>query len=163
MITKVISGGQIGADIAGLRAAKNLGIETGGWIPKGCRTLDGDKPEWKEEFHLTESSDFGYPTRTKANIQASHGTIRFAVKWETPGERLTARLCRELGKPTFDVSIGFHQFDIYTEPEPIKVKEWIDRQNITILNVAGNARTDIEYTVTEYLMKVFGFYENLSY
>lgn len=34
-ITKIISGGQTGADRAGLDAAIALGIPHGGWCPKG--------------------------------------------------------------------------------------------------------------------------------
>jgi hypothetical protein len=38
LVTKVISGGQSGADLGGLRAAKVLGIQTGGSMPKGFLT-----------------------------------------------------------------------------------------------------------------------------
>jgi Circularly permutated YpsA SLOG family len=38
LLKKIISGGQTGADQAGLRTAKRLGIETGGWMPQGWRT-----------------------------------------------------------------------------------------------------------------------------
>jgi hypothetical protein len=34
-ITKIISGGQTGADQAALDAAIELGIDHGGWIPRG--------------------------------------------------------------------------------------------------------------------------------
>jgi len=41
MISKIISGGQTGADQAALDAAIKLGIPHGGWIPKGRLTEDG--------------------------------------------------------------------------------------------------------------------------
>ena len=47
---KVISGGQTGVDQAALRAAKAAGIETGGWMPKGFRTLAGPRPEFAAVF-----------------------------------------------------------------------------------------------------------------
>jgi hypothetical protein len=34
-LTRLISGGQTGADQGGLRAARAAGIETGGWAPLG--------------------------------------------------------------------------------------------------------------------------------
>ena len=43
-LTKIISGGQTGADYGALLAAHALGLETGGWAPKGWRTEDGPKP-----------------------------------------------------------------------------------------------------------------------
>ncbi|MBW2238310.1 MAG: hypothetical protein JRF39_04555 [Deltaproteobacteria bacterium] len=41
MITKIISGGQTGADQAALDVAVKLGILHGGWIPKGRITEVG--------------------------------------------------------------------------------------------------------------------------
>jgi hypothetical protein len=38
MSKKIISGGQTGADQAGLDVAIELGIPHGGWIPKGRKT-----------------------------------------------------------------------------------------------------------------------------
>ena len=35
MLSRIISGGQTGADEGGLMAAALLGIPTGGWMPRG--------------------------------------------------------------------------------------------------------------------------------
>ncbi len=45
MLTKIISGGQTGADQAALDAAIELGIPHGGWIPKERLTEAGPLPE----------------------------------------------------------------------------------------------------------------------
>jgi len=45
MITRIISGGQTGADRAALDVAIKLSIPHGGWIPKGRKTEDGTLPE----------------------------------------------------------------------------------------------------------------------
>jgi hypothetical protein len=47
MLTKIISGGQTGSDQGGLEAGQKLGLETGGWIPKGWLTEIGANPELK--------------------------------------------------------------------------------------------------------------------
>lgn len=52
MLTKIISGGQTGADRAALDVAIEFHIPHGGWIPKGRKTEDGrliDRQEkkWK--------------------------------------------------------------------------------------------------------------------
>ncbi len=44
MIKKIISGGQTGADQAGLDVAIELGIPHAGWIPKGRKTEKGTLP-----------------------------------------------------------------------------------------------------------------------
>jgi hypothetical protein len=41
MITKIISGGQTGADQGALYAAIGLDIPHGGWVPKGGKTEGG--------------------------------------------------------------------------------------------------------------------------
>ena len=53
MITKVISGGQTGADRAGLFAARKFAIETGGYAPRGWLTESGTAP-WLADYGLTE-------------------------------------------------------------------------------------------------------------
>ena len=52
-LRKVVSGGQTGADQAGLRAARAAGIETGGWAPKGWETEEGPAP-WLSDYGLKE-------------------------------------------------------------------------------------------------------------
>lgn len=79
MIAKVISGGQTGVDIAALRAAKRLGIPTGGTMPAGWRTLDGPKPEWAAEFGFIAHASDAYPPRTFANAKAGDVTVRGAL------------------------------------------------------------------------------------
>ncbi|MEY2585055.1 MAG: hypothetical protein QOD80_1081, partial [Verrucomicrobiota bacterium] len=43
-LTKVISGGQTGVDQAALRAARDSGLEIGGWCPPGRVCEDGVIP-----------------------------------------------------------------------------------------------------------------------
>ncbi|MBF0203726.1 MAG: hypothetical protein HQK67_05280, partial [Desulfamplus sp.] len=43
-IIKIISGGQTGADIAGVDAAIECGLNYGGWLPKGRKCETGIVP-----------------------------------------------------------------------------------------------------------------------
>jgi Circularly permutated YpsA SLOG family len=52
MIELVISGGQTGADQAGLRAARASGIRCGGMAPKGWLTEAGPAP-WLADYGLS--------------------------------------------------------------------------------------------------------------
>ena len=63
-ILKIISGRQTGVDIAALRAAKCMGLQTGGWMPMGFRTLDGPHPEYAEEFGMFAHRASNYSART---------------------------------------------------------------------------------------------------
>jgi hypothetical protein len=43
-ITKIVSGGQTGADRGGLDAAIEVGVARGGWCPRGRKPGDGFSP-----------------------------------------------------------------------------------------------------------------------
>ena len=75
MNIRIISGGQTGVDQAALRAAKALGIKTGGWAPKGWVTEVGPAPWLADEFGLKECPDPGYPARTAMNARNSDVTV----------------------------------------------------------------------------------------
>lgn len=154
MITKVISGGQIGADIAALKAAKSLGIETGGWIPKGFRTLAGSKPEYAEEFGLVENVHIGYADRTYLNVRDSDGTLRFAYNFESPGERCTLKALKSYNKPFIDVVMLQSGEAWISVLEPPEITEWLNDNAVGVLNVAGNANKSIEVFVYNFMREV---------
>lgn len=89
MIEKIISGGQTGADRAGLDVAIELGIPHGGWIPKGRKTEEGPLPA---KYKLKEMRTTSYPKRTEKNILDSDGTVIFTFGKLTGGSELTRRL-----------------------------------------------------------------------
>lgn len=75
MLRKVISGGQTGADRAGLEAAKFCNLETGGTAPKNYMTEDGSDYTLKD-LGLVEGPK-GYVSRTMMNVDNSDATIVF--------------------------------------------------------------------------------------
>ena len=131
MLITVISGGQTGADIAGLKAAKDAGFRTGGYINKGFKTLDGDKPEYGRAYGLIEMTSLNYPVRTKANVINSDATVIFATKLQSRGVALTIKLANEARKPVFIADISNMNTD--------DMIQWIKRHNVRTLNVAGNS------------------------
>src|SRR2546423_4826044 len=80
VVRKVISGGQTGVDQAALRAAKNCGLEIGGWCPPGRLCDNGVIPP---EFPLKETPQEQSPDapdvprsqRTEWNVRDSDGTL----------------------------------------------------------------------------------------
>jgi hypothetical protein len=71
-ITKIISGGQTGADIGGTDAALSSGIDYGGSIHAGRRTEDGVLPERYDK--ITEVESKSYLVRTEKNVVDSDAT-----------------------------------------------------------------------------------------
>lgn len=133
-VEKIISGGQTGADEAGLIGAKMIGLQTGGWMPKGFRTLDGRKPEFKEMYKMQEHSSYYYPPRTFHNAKESDGTVRFATNFNSAGEICTLKAINQYNKPYFDVD-----FNKTLAQQIIDFRSWLKCNVIKILNVAGNS------------------------
>src|SRR3982074_1895430 len=62
MLRKIISGGQTGADRAGLDFAIEAGLEHGGSVPRGRIAEDG---RIDDRYNLIELSTGSYPARTR--------------------------------------------------------------------------------------------------
>jgi hypothetical protein len=151
----VISGGQSGADQAGLRAAKALGIETGGWAPKDWVTEDGRRETLLRSFGLKEHPLRGYPPRTRANVDLSDATVWFGL--ESPGYRCTRRAAEQLGRLFWE-----------NPRTPEELTFLIHESRIGCLNVAGNresTNTGIGKIVEEFLLialKPFAPHRNVA-
>ena len=127
-VTKIISGGQTGADQGGLEAGLMLSIETGGTAPPRFMTEDGPRRELLEKcYRLREGQPdpTTYRKRTIKNVQDSDGTVWFGRE-ASPGGRLTLGTCGKLGRP------------FITNPSVMELRWWIEANKIAVLNVAGN-------------------------
>lgn len=138
-ITKIISGGQTGVDTLGLQIAKKLGIETGGTAPKGFlreRGIDNDDIKSYGLVEVTDKQQAEYTTktgksdpwtaRTELNVRNSDGTVYFGNARTDAGYRATFRSAQEYNKP------------LLYNPTAQELKEWIEKNNIKTLNIAGN-------------------------
>ncbi len=129
---RIVSGGQSGVDRAALDVALELGVPCGGWCPKGRLAEDGRIPE---RYPLAETPSEEYPQRTEWNVRDSDATLilfRGALKG---GSALTARLAQSYGRPcrTVDLDLG---------PDAGAIREWVERQAVRTLNVAGPRASD---------------------
>jgi hypothetical protein len=91
MLEKVISGGQTGANIAGLRAAKQIGFSTGGTAPKDFQTERGLNLDLGRVYGLRDHGT--YVSRTIDNVKNSDGTIVFLVHATARGSTKTIGYC----------------------------------------------------------------------
>ena len=154
MISKVISGGQTGADQAGLRAAKKQGIPTGGYMPWGFLTEEGYCPQLAEEFGMVAINAHTYPPRTYANLTELCDYLVWFGDVKTPGGKLTIKIARQLDKPYIIIpnstSVTPSDFLIQFEDREI--------QSMSTLMVAGNRESThpgIGKWVEEFLYNVF--------
>jgi hypothetical protein len=165
MITKIISGGQTGADRGGLDAAIYCQMPHGGWCPKGRKAEDGIIPS---QYHLNEMASPEYLPRTKANVFDSDATVIFTYGPPTGGSLKTITYAHHLEKPYHEVDLsrttpkqaiieimrwlagdeGGNDYDEYvTVPPPLEC----------ILNVAGSRESQapgIREAVYELMVEV---------
>ncbi|MCK5195490.1 MAG: putative molybdenum carrier protein [Desulfobulbaceae bacterium] len=143
MLTKIISGGQTGADQAALDVAIKHNIPHGGSIPKGRQTETGPLPGM---YHLEEMPTSNYPKRTEKNILDSDGTLIVSHGNITGGTALTKKLAKRHNKPWLHVDMDKMSLLYATR----LLGSWIIDNGIQVLNVAGSrASGDPEiYNVT---------------
>lgn len=134
MLELVMSGGQTGADQAGLQIAKQFGIPTGGWMPLDWQTGTGPRPDFEQLYGMKCLHHGGYKERTEANVRLSNGTIRFAADFNSMGEKCTLNAINDNNKPYMDIDIN------NPVSTAIVVAAWIRKNNIKKLNIAGNTQ-----------------------
>jgi hypothetical protein len=131
MITKIISGGQTGADRSALDFAIDNNIPHGGWIPKGRITEGGQLPE---KYHLQEMETASYDKRTEQNVIDSDGTVIVSHGKLTGGSALTQTFAIKHHKPRLHLDINKTTIAEAAD----SLNNWIEKNNIKILNVAGS-------------------------
>jgi hypothetical protein len=107
MLRKIISGGQTGADRAGLDFAIETGLEHGGYVPRGRKAEDG---RIDVRYNLVELRTSSYPARTRKNIEESDGTVIFSLEsLLSGGTKLTRDYANKLGKPVLHIYDTRHE------------------------------------------------------
>lgn len=126
-IEKIVSGGQTGADRAGLDFAIAHQIPHGGWCPKGRRALDGPLDS---KYQLTETPSSGYPQRTEWNVRDSDATLVFTFAANATGGSLkTLELAKKHAKPHLHVHKATSHKDVL---------RFLNRHQPRVLNIAGS-------------------------
>lgn len=138
-ISKIVSGGQAGADRAALDAAIACGIPHGGWCPKGRRAEDGPIPL---RYNLRETESADYADRTRANVVDSDVTLIFSHGPLRGGSLLTQQFAQEFGRPFVCIDLD----EIFPSSEDRGgddlsvfriLEENLSDLGNTVLNVAG--------------------------
>jgi hypothetical protein len=149
MLERIVTGGQTGVDQAAWRAARALGIATGGWMTRGFQTEDGPRPEFAQLYGAVELGSVNYPARTRANARDSDATVWLGNP-DSPGGRTTLDACERLGRPVLEILDGFTR--------PSEVAAWIEAEEVRVLNVAGSRESrapGIGARAERFLLEVF--------
>ena len=149
-LKKIISGGQTGADQAGLDAVIKHNIPHGGAIPKGRMTEDG---VLSEKYNLIEMTTKSYPKRTEKNVLDSDGTVIFTHGKLTGGSLLTRKKAVEHGKTV--IRLDRRRLDI--KEAVTALQQFIEDNRIEVLNVAGSRASKDEkiYNTVQKILNLF--------
>ena len=129
-IRKIVSGGQTGADQAALDVAIEMGIQHGGWVPKGRKTEKGRLPE---RYNVQETKAIDYDQRTELNVIDSDATLLFIRGKLKGGSELTQQFARKHHKPCLIIDL-----DVLSDYKAVEIiRSWLDVRKIEILNIAG--------------------------
>jgi hypothetical protein len=130
-VTRVISGGQTGADRAALDVAIELGIEYGGWCPAGGWAEDFPEPPglMADYPNLRVAGSPGPAVRTRLNVRDSDATLVVRpMPSRSSGTDFTIETAEELERPLF----------VTNGADAREVIDWLGTLGSGItLNVAG--------------------------
>ena len=155
-LVKVISGGQTGVDQAALRAARDSGLQVGGWCPPGRECEAG---VISAEFPLKETErdrslnapDVPRSQRTEWNVRDSDATLvitasEAATEERDSGAEWTIECARRYKRPLLVC-------DVDDAGAADEMARWLAANGIGTLNVAGPAEStspgigDLAYTL----------------
>jgi hypothetical protein len=148
---KVVSGGQTGVDVAALKAAKQCGVATGGFMPKGWLTEEGPRPEYAEQYGLMEHPQSGWIPRTESNVLGSRATVILTMgsAHMSGGTGKTWSFCRYWCRP-------YWIQDVESETGPLMLAQWL--RGHEVVNFAGpreSKRPGIEEKAERFLKETF--------
>lgn len=129
----IVSGGQTGADRAGLDFAIEHGVTHAGYCPRGRLAEDGQIPA---RYNLEETEHDDYPTRTRKNVELADATVIFQrgpnVRPRS-GSALTAGHARKVGRPCLVLG-AFPN----VQADAAALRAFLELNRPKILNVAGS-------------------------
>jgi hypothetical protein len=133
MLKKIVSGGQTNADRAVLDTAIKLGIDHGGWIPKGRTTKTGILPE---NYNLREMETDDYSECIVQNVKDSKGTLIIfydkLIGDHYRAERETLKHKHQLLGVDLNQTIALHAASL--------VNDWVQLRHIDVLYVVGPSK-----------------------
>lgn len=161
-ITRIISGGQDGVDVAALRAAKSVGLATGGWMPKGFKTQSGCRPEYRELYRMRETASASYTARTFDNAAwPDSATLLLGPDASSPGMRCTMQATVKAGcfsyqcwlptLPSGDIEPLGRNSTLRLIDSIVRWLHSADSFGVTTINVAGNRGSRFEVTAQEWV------------
>ncbi len=155
-LEKIISGGQTGADLAGLLAAKKLGLQTGGTSAPLYSTSNGREAALLKSFGLVDIALKGswqqaYCDRTMKNVIDANATVVFRVKASSGTDKTIGYAVKGKWQTvSFSTAGSVYEFPASTSFRPVFVVlklnqeagealvRFLEKHKVKVLNIAGH-------------------------
>lgn len=136
MIRKIVSSGRTGVELAGLDVAVKLGLDHGGWAPRGMRNEHGSLPA---RYGLNEVVAMGFKHAMEQNIMNSDGTLLITRGSRSVETRYAVETALRCQRQLLHVDLSQHSaFEAAS-----LTASWVSLQNIRVVFVTGpSARHD---------------------
>ena len=131
MITKIISGGKPGVELAALDAAIRLDIPHAGWCYRNRKTDGGVLPE---QYNVREIKNPSYFERLEKNIIDSGGTVVLTYGQRAVGSKAVKDLADKHSKPLLNVNLGERSLNHTVS----LIREWMTNHEIDTIYFTGS-------------------------
>ncbi|MBX7061541.1 MAG: putative molybdenum carrier protein [Pyrinomonadaceae bacterium] len=152
-VSKIISGGQTGADRAALDWAIDHNFAYGGFVPLGRWAEDGRIPAGYKNLIELDSDDLA--ARTERNVIEADATLIVALGKLTGGSLFTWKVAGKHRRPVLVAELN--RFSMENAAD--KAREWLKLAGAATLNVAGpraSKEPDIYDKTYQLLSLIFG-------
>ncbi len=130
MIRKIVSSGRTGVEMAGLDVAVKLGIDYGGWAPRGMRNEQGSLPA---RYGLQQVAAMGFKHAMEQNILNSDGTLLITRGRRCAETRYAVETALRCQRQLLHVDLSQHSaFEAAS-----LTASWASLQNISVVFVTG--------------------------
>jgi hypothetical protein len=130
VIRKIVSSARTGVELAGLDVAVKLGLEHGGWAPRGMRNDNGSIPA---EYGLIEASAVGFQFAMERNIIDSDGTLLVTRGHKSDETRYAVQAALRHQRQLLHADLSQHSaFEAAS-----LISSWASLQNIRIAFITG--------------------------
>ncbi len=144
LIRKILSGGQSGVEAGAMDLALKMGLECGGWMPRGYR-FTGEPPPVDYRLKETASSDF--KEAVECNARDSNGTLLLTRGKKSARTKYAIQMALKHQKQLLHLDLA--EYPIFEAGSMIST--WISMQFIKVVYVTGSSQDEDEdiYRMTQ--------------
>ncbi len=144
LLRKILSSGQGGAEAGAMDLALKIGLECGGWAPRGGRSAGGST---RIDYHLEETESIDFQEAVEYNARDSDGTLLLTRGKKSPLVKYAIQMALKHQKQLLHLDLA--EYPVFEAGSMIST--WISMQFIKVVYVTGSRQDEDEeiYRMTQ--------------